>query len=119
MRLGPNAGEPTAYDGEVTGFFIRKTCRNQGIGLNLLAVACHYLLQKGHLKLALYNARLSAANAFYRRLGGKVVLEVTQHIHNQPIAVDVFGWELSQLLVNVEQRLNSYPRGYDVVLQII
>jgi GNAT superfamily N-acetyltransferase len=107
IAVGPNTGEPREYDGEVCGFFLRKAYRRQGTGLRLLKAGLEYLRDRGFRRVAIYNYHVSAANQYYRGLGGKLVWQEIQHPGGMELETDVFGWEIAEFLEIIEQKLRA------------
>jgi GNAT superfamily N-acetyltransferase len=108
IAVGPNTGQPSDHEGEVCGFFVRKSYRKNGIGLRLLKAGITYLRDLGYQQVAIYNYRISEANLFYRRLRGKVVWQEIQTPGGMPLETDVFGYEITTLLSTINQRLTGY-----------
>jgi ribosomal protein S18 acetylase RimI-like enzyme len=108
IALGTNTLEPFEYEGEVTGFFIRKEYRAQGIGLMLLRRGLQYFQELGYTGLVIYNYHISAANAYYRSLGGVVVKQEIQHPGGMELETDIFGYKIDNLMKTVDQKLEKY-----------
>ena len=108
IAVGPNVGKPFNQDGEVSGFFVRKDYRRQGVGLRLLKTGAEYLRELGYQKVVLFNYRVSEANGFYRRLGGEVVFQEIQTPGGMPFETDVFCYEIKALLAVLKQRFEKY-----------
>jgi GNAT superfamily N-acetyltransferase len=107
IAVGPNTGEPQDYDGEVTGFFVRRAYRRRGLGLRLLQTGLRYLLELGYRRVVIYNHHIAESNSYYRYLGGEVVYRVCQSPGGMELEVDVFGWEIDRFLDIVTERVAS------------
>jgi GNAT superfamily N-acetyltransferase len=108
IALSQNTAEPMEYEGEVNGFFIRKEYRAQGIGLMLLRRGLEYFQELGYTGLVIYNYRISAANAYYRMLGGKVVKQEIQTAGGMELETDIFGYKIDSLMNVLNQNLEKY-----------
>jgi GNAT superfamily N-acetyltransferase len=108
IALSQNPVEPLEYEGEVNGFFIRPAYRGQGVGLLLLRRGLEYFQQLGFTGLVIYNYRISAANAYYRMLGGKVVKQEIQTVGGMALETDVFGYKINTLMNVLHQKLEKY-----------
>ncbi len=108
IAVGPNTGEPRDYDGEVSGFFMRRSYRRFGIGLRLLKMGLEYLRCLGFQRVVVYNYRISQANSYYRMLGGKLVWQEIQCPGGMALETDVFGWEIHDFLDTLEHKLEKY-----------
>lgn len=84
--------------GEITGFFVRNKYRGKGIGRALLKAASEFLDKQGFSQIVIYNYARSRANAFYRRLGGKVLKREIQRPGGMALETDIFIYETSELL---------------------
>jgi GNAT superfamily N-acetyltransferase len=112
IAVGPNTGDPVGYDGEVGGLFVRQDCRGRGAGLMLLRAGLAYLRGLGCRSVIIYNYRISAANEYYRALGGELVYEMVQSPGGMDLHTDVFAWEIDALLETLARRLRKYePEG--------
>jgi GNAT superfamily N-acetyltransferase len=105
IACSKNVVEPLEYDSEINGFFVRHAYRGRGVGLKLLEVAGQYLADKGGQKVLVYTLKRGESDQFYRRLGGKLLVEVTQTFAGQPETLDVFGWQIQELLETVQIKL--------------
>jgi len=108
IAVGANTSQPLDHEGEVSGFFVRKPYRKQGIGLRLLKAGVAYLRDLGYRKVAIYNYHISEANQFYRRLGGEVVWKEVQTPGGMALDTDVLGYDIAALLSTLDQRLAKY-----------
>jgi ribosomal protein S18 acetylase RimI-like enzyme len=108
IALSRNTAEPFAYEGEVSGFFIRQQYRSQGIGLRLLRKGMEYFQSLGITGLVIYNYRISVANPYYRMLGGEVVKQEIQKPGGMPLDTDVFGYQVGALIEILDQKLQKY-----------
>jgi GNAT superfamily N-acetyltransferase len=107
IAVGPNVGSPYDQDGEVCGFFVRKSYRKMGAGIRLLKTGVSCLQDLGFHQVVIYNYHESEANGFYRRLGGEVVHQEIQHPGGLPLETDVFRYDIAALLDTLEQRISK------------
>jgi GNAT superfamily N-acetyltransferase len=108
IAVSPNTVEPLEYEGEVNGFFIRKAYRGRGIGFMLLRRGLKFLIELGFTGLVIYNYHISAANTYYRMLGGEVVKQEVQHPGGMALETDVFGFKINTLMEILDQKLEKY-----------
>lgn len=108
VSANKNIEEPLEYEVEINGLFIRKDYRGLGISLKLLYWIVEELKLYNFSKVLVYNFRDSYSNQYYRNLGGDLVQEITQHCGGKDLAVDVFGWELSELAIILKKKLENY-----------
>jgi GNAT superfamily N-acetyltransferase len=108
IAVGPNTAEPLTYGGEITGFFVRRDYRRQGIGLRLLNRAGRYLQDAGYDRVLVYTLAQSESAAYYRRLGGMPLRQDTQIFGSEPQEVDILGWEIVDLLAMLSARLQCW-----------
>jgi GNAT superfamily N-acetyltransferase len=108
IALSQNPVEPLEYEGEVNGLFVRRAYRGQGLGLILLRKGLEYFQQLGFTGLVIYNYRISAANTYYRMLGGNVVKQEFQTAGGMALETDVFGFKIDSLMNILNQKLEKY-----------
>jgi ribosomal protein S18 acetylase RimI-like enzyme len=110
IALGRNTLDPVDYEGEVTGFFVRKAYRQKGLGLRLLEAGSRHLLQAGYAKTLVYTLNLADSARFYRSIGGVLLKQMTQRFGGEPFTVDIYGWQTADLLAEVSQRLQKFAQ---------
>jgi len=96
-----NEEEPLEYDTEINALFIRKDYRGRGISLKLFYTIAEELKKNGFSKLLIYNFKDSSSNGYYKKLGGRVIRQVVQTCGGKELGVDIFGWELDNLLTEL------------------
>lgn len=108
IALSKNSDEFVNYEGEIAGFFVRKSYRGKGIGLRLMKVGAAYLSQMGYKDFLVYTLHYGVSEGFYRRLGGKLLAQVTQNFGGEEQVVDILGYNNSVLLQTIDARLRMY-----------
>jgi GNAT superfamily N-acetyltransferase len=95
---GRNEGEPQGYDGEIYKLFVSNAWQSQGWGHRLLNAALAAMQRQGFARVAIWSFHQSRAVHFYQSLNGKIVHHTTLPVEDMEAEVDVFGWELPDLL---------------------
>ncbi len=107
VSTGINEEEPKEYRGELTGLFVDPDYRGLGLGLGLMQVAAKAFLNLNLEKFVVYNYHRSAANKFYRGLGGIVLRNEMQNPGGLPLLTDIFGFESKDLLQILDEKISG------------
>ena len=65
-------------------------------------------------KLIIYNFHESDSNEFYKSLGGEVLKQIKQTVKEKEVLVDVFSWNIINLIELLNDKLDS--RSYEKVV---
>lgn len=112
IAVSRNTLDPIDYEGEIAGFFVRKACRGQGLGLRLLNTALVNLQQAGFTRALVYTLDEGESKRFYQSLGGILLKQVIQFFGGEPQQVDVFGWEIADLQIILTRRLGQFGLAF-------
>lgn len=92
--LGPSRMRTLSYKGEIYEIYLLPEYQGLGLGRRLFQTARRTLadLKFGGLAVRALRAN-DAAVGFYRRLGGRMVVETGERIGDTVLPVVVFGWD--------------------------
>jgi L-amino acid N-acyltransferase YncA len=86
--------EFAAYDGEIYALYILPTQQRGGMGRGLVRAIVQDLQGAGYQRLLIWVLRDNhSGRAFYERLGGQFVGELSFEINGQPLIEVGYGWQ--------------------------
>ena len=92
--LGPSRMKTLPYRGEIYEIYLRPEFQGVGLGSRLFQAARRMLGDMRFQGLAVRALRANeGALAFYRRLGGRTVVETGERIGDTILPVVVYGWD--------------------------
>lgn len=95
---------------ELNYLFVKNEYRGNGLGIKLIKAIADEFIQYGFRELILYNWNQLPSNNFYLYIGGKVKRQEIQTINGRDILMDVFIWNLEQII----KKLNDILYARDI-----
>lgn len=92
---------------ELNYLFVDQEYRERGLGLKLIKAVVDEFKVYGYRELIVYNWHGVLSNKYYLYLGGKVKKQVIQSLKGQDTLVDVFVWDLIDIIKTLNNMLYS------------
>ncbi|WP_010294619.1 GNAT family N-acetyltransferase [Clostridium senegalense] len=105
--------EDAEHGVELNYLYVKKEYRGMALGLKLIRTIIVEFEDYGVNKLIINNFHESESSKFYKYLGGEVVKQVIQTVKGKEVLVDVFSWNIDNLIEQLKDKLNSrsYEKG--------
>lgn len=100
---------------ELTGLFVLEKYRGDGIGLKLMYIALKTIKKRGVNNVFLLSWRQLKSNKLYISLGGRIISEQVRNYEGKDLMLDVFLWEIDELLSRLEKRPDKYSTEYAII----
>ncbi len=91
---------------ELNGLWVFPEYRGRGLSLKMMLYILDTFVPLGVNRMEAYNSHHAPSNAFYRKLGGKVIGQDDQE--DGKLLVDIFEFELQDLRMQLEKTLSRY-----------
>lgn len=103
--------EDAEHGVELNYLYVKKEYRGMALSLKLILTIIAEFEDYGVDTLIVKNFHDSESNGLYRYIGGKVIKQVIQTVKEKDIFIDVFSWEIHELIEKLKDKLNS--RSYE------
>lgn len=80
---------------ELNYLFVKEEFRGKGISLKLISELLSEFSSKSFEEVVVYNFNIAASNKYYRKLGGKVINEIS--VMEDQLLIDVFSFDFEGL----------------------
>lgn len=99
--------EDIPVDGiELNGLWVYPEYRNRGLSLKMLSEMLAFYKDLGKTQMVVYNHHFSESNAYYHKLDGTLIRQVTQM--KGKLLVDVFLFDVNRLKGQIDCSLQRY-----------